>query len=77
MNTPANAASTTILAESSTGFSDPMKLKALEIKARIQSGETVPLDELILFLSEGKKDLGKKPEAKPAPKAKPTDVDFF
>lgn len=63
--------------QSSPGFTDPMKIKALTIKARIQSGETVPIEELIAFLNEGKADLGKKAAEKLRKEPKPTDVDFF
>ena len=65
-----------ILGDSPSGFSDPLKQSALEIRTRIQSGETIPLAELAAFILSAEKDLDKA-RIKRAQPEKKTDVDFF
>ena len=65
-----------ILGNSPQGFSDPLKQSALHLKARILSGEYVPIDELVGFISMASVDLTKTVKAK-AKKEIQTDVDFF
>lgn len=64
------------------GFSDTTRQQALDIRTRLQSGESVPREDLLAFLKLGEKDLAAgiladslppKPVKPPAPK----DVDFF
>lgn len=64
-----------------SGFSESQKLEALTLKARLQSGEPIPREDLIAFILSAEKDLSanrikldKPPIAKP-PKSQ--DVDFF
>lgn len=64
------------LGENPKGFSDQAKLAALSLKARILSGETIPLAELVGFISDASTDLTKTVKAK-TKKEIITDVDFF
>lgn len=52
------------------------KLKALELKARIQSGEKIPLSEIQAFVVNADFDLDTT-RIKTATKEKLSDVDFF
>lgn len=51
----------------------PLAEKAREIKTRVLAGETIPLDEVVAFLTSANKVV--QGEVKKA--EKPTDVDFF
>jgi hypothetical protein len=51
----------------------PLAEKAREIKARVLAGETIPLDEVVAFLSTANRVV--QGEVKKI--EKPTDVDFF
>lgn len=55
-------------------FAESLQEKARDIKARVLSGEKIPLAEVIALMSDSAKALAaqKKAEVK-----KPTDVDFF
>lgn len=67
------------------GFSDEQKLRALDLRTRIQNGESVSLDELKGFIISSETDLAKtvrpivvKAYSEKIEKPKPkTDVDFF
>lgn len=58
------------------GFSERAKLAALELKARILAGESVPLEELRTFLQSASNDM-EKTRVKRVKPLKDTDVDFF
>lgn len=73
---PQNPSPQSILGENPKGFSDPAKLAAITLKARILAGENVPLAELIDFISDASTDLTKTVKAK-TKKEIITDVDFF
>lgn len=63
-------------AEALAAFSETQRAKARELISRIQSGETIPLPEVAVFLS----DSGRALQAQVTQKEKaapPTDVDFF
>jgi len=70
---------------SPAGFSDEQKLRALDLRTRIQNGESVSLDELKGFILSAETDLAKtirpvvvKAYSEKIEKPKPkTDVDFF
>lgn len=59
-----------------SGFTDSLKMQALQLKARIQSGETIPLEELRLFIQNANQDLEEN-RVKKAVAIKREDVDFF
>lgn len=64
------------------GFSDATRERAREIQARLQSGEAVPREELLAFLSLGEKGmkagiLADQAPPKPVKPPAPKDVDFF
>ena len=61
------------------GFTEPQKQRALELRARMQSGETIPLADLIAFIREGEADLSSNRVklVKTEPVVKKQDVDFF
>ena len=62
------------------GFSEEQKREALALKARIQSGEKIPRDEMIAFILGAEKDLSAnkvKLDKPPISKPKAQDVDFF
>lgn len=65
-----------ILGENPKGFTDPVKTEALVLRTRLQSGENVPLSELMSFLTSASKDLSATVKQK-AKKEIQTDVDFF
>ena len=65
-----------ILGENPRGLSDPLKETALLIKARILSGETVPLSDLTAFILSADADLSTA-KAKRNTVEKKIDVDFF
>lgn len=65
-----------LLGENPRGFTPDQQQTAREIKARIQSGETVPLEELKAFLKSAEAELSKTRLARNV-KEKQTDVDFF
>lgn len=65
-----------ILGEKPAGLSDPLKLRALEIKARILAGENIPLAELSSFILSAESDLTTS-RTKRNIVEKKTDVDFF
>jgi hypothetical protein len=65
-----------ILGEKPRGFTDPQKQAALEIKARILAGETIPLAELQAFILSADADLSTT-RAKKNTVEKRSDVDFF
>ena len=63
-------------------FSDAARQQALDIRTRLQSGESVPREELLAFLKLGEADLrigilrdSQEPKAPKTPA--PKDVDFF
>ena len=57
-------------------FSELQRAKAREIIAKLQSGETIPLDEMVAFLGDSSRALQAQVVEKE--KARPqTDVDFF
>lgn len=63
-------------AEALAAFSEAQRAKAREIIQRIQSGETIPLPEMIAFLSDSGHLLQAQTKQKESP-PKQTDVDFF
>lgn len=58
-------------------FTDEQKVAAWALKARFQSGEAVPREDLIAFLAAGKRILHT--QVKPPAKEKPneSEIDFF
>jgi hypothetical protein len=65
------------------GFTDAQRIKAMEIRARIQAGENIPLDELKAFLLSSEEDFkgnrlaaSKPTSTKPPPKTD-SEIDFF
>jgi len=76
MNNP----SATSNPQQQNGFSDPLKLEATELKARIQSGEKIPTDQLLAFIKKASADLREGVKLPPTPrKVKPSEdeIDFF
>ena len=65
-----------ILGESPRGLTESTKLEALALKARIQSGEAVPLEELRAFILSADKDLTATRKTRVNP-VKSDDVNFF
>jgi len=63
---------------SPSGYSDAMKLAALELRSRLQAGETVPLEDLRKFILSAEENLraNRVPEKK-TKTPPPQDVDFF
>ena len=70
---------TTPLPMSQAGFSEQQKLAAIDIRTRIQNGETIPLEELRKFILASEKDLdaNRVKVNKPPAEVKKSDVDFF
>ena len=70
------------MATQAAGFSDSTRQKALDLKSRLLSGESVPREELLAFIKLGEKDLSvgirliDSPPKQPKPTL-PKDVDFF
>lgn len=62
-----------------SGFTEEMRLRALELRTRIQNGENIPLSDLQDFILSAERNLeGNRVKPAPAPKAAPAqDVDFF
>ena len=73
---PTDSPASFLLGENPRGFSTDQQQAAREIKARIQAGETVPLEDLKAFLKSAEADLSKTRLARNV-KEKQTDVDFF
>ena len=65
-----------ILGNSPAGFSASLRQHALDLRTRMQNGETIPLSELKAFILEADADLSTS-RAKRANPPKSTDVDFF
>jgi hypothetical protein len=59
------------------GFSETQKLAALELKARMLSGEKIPIEELKAFVLRSEKDLSANRAKEAKAEKKPDDVDFF
>lgn len=76
MTSPDSPNSNQVLGTNPAGFSPDQGQKARDIKARILSGEPVPLEELRLFILAAERDLTKARKAENV-KVKQTDVDFF
>lgn len=69
-----------MLGENPRQPSDTQRMANLDLKARILSGEKIPLNELRAFILAAEADLSDKRTKRnaPEPKAeKPKDVDFF
>ena len=63
-------------AEVLAAFSEAQRAKARELIQWVQSGETVPLDELIAFLQDSSRTLQAQAKERETP-TKQLDVDFF
>ena len=72
--TPSSPDSPNILGEKPLGFTDHQREAAMRLKARIQNGENIPLEELRLFILAADSDLTRDRIAKN--KATP-EIDFF
>lgn len=63
-------------AEILAAFSEAQRAKAREIIHRIQSGEAIPLEEMVAFLQDSGRTLQAQTKEREAP-SKQLDVDFF
>lgn len=63
-------------AEALAAFTEAQRERARDIIRRIQSGETIPLEETVAFLTDSGRTLQAQVREKDSP-TKPTDVDFF
>ena len=62
------------MASAPNPYPEALQQTAREIKARVLSGEEIPLETVLAFLSDSGKILEKQRKAEVK---KPTDVDFF
>ena len=58
------------------GFTEPMKLNVIQLKARIQAGEEITLEEIKNFILLAERDLSET-KTKRNIVEKQTDIDFF
>ena len=63
-------------ADALAAFSESQRAKARDIISRIQSGETIPLDEVSAFLGDAGRALSAQTVSKEKAE-KPKDVNFF
>jgi len=62
--------------QTQAGFTDPLRLKALELRTRMQAGEKIPIEDLRAFILAADSDLSAQ-RKKENLKEKASDVEFF